>query len=187
MKRSVVRSLILCSMIGALLVLTISLPAQDVFRARLITSGGPIQEKMLSLKITIDSFTTKDEVRQLQKVLNESGTSKFLRAFRKTKKGIINFLGARGMSMRINAAQSILTESGRKILVFTERQSWDSEITVRVSGKYLFIVIELEIDKNWKVTGKFYPGANIQMTREGTIEIESFQPPKMLVGVRKVK
>lgn len=187
MKKRAVRSLFICSIIGACLIFTVSLSAQDEFRARLVTTGGPVQEKVMNVKIVIESYTTADDVRQLQRLLNQSSSSEFLTAFRKLNKGVIRFMGTRGLNLRINAVQSRPTENGMKILIFTERQSWDVNVDINISGKYLFMVVELEMDKNRKWTGKFYKAANIQLSRKGTIEIESFETPMMFMGVRKTK
>ena len=187
MKKHVVRCPFIYSIIGACLVLTASLSAQDEFRAKLITTGGPVQEKVMSVKISIESYTTADDVRLLQQILSKSSSSEFLTAFRKIDKGVIRFMGTRGLNLRINAAQSRPTENGMKILLFTERQTWDVNTDVNISGQYSFMVVELEMDKNRKWTGKFYKAANINLSHKGTIDIESYTSPMMLIGVRKTK
>ncbi|MGB2763016.1 MAG: hypothetical protein WBC02_09640 [Candidatus Aminicenantaceae bacterium] len=187
MKKPVVRTFFFCLMIGIFLALTIPLSAEEEFRARLLTVGGPTQDKMVSIAIIIEDYTTVDEVRQFQQILYKSGTAEFLKAFHKANKGVIRIKSARGLNVYINAAQSRKTENGRKILVFAERQSWDVGTSIRISGKYLYMAVELEIDNNWKVTGKFYKAANIELSAKGTIDIESYETPMMLIGVRKVK
>ena len=187
MKNRVVKGLFFSSIIGSCLILTVSLSAQDEFRARLVTTGGPVQEKVMNVKITIESYTTADDVRQLQRVLSKSSSAEFLTTFREIDKGVIRFMGARGLNLRINAVQSRPTEDGMKILIFTERQSWDVHTDINISGKYFFMVVELEMDHNRKWTGKFYKAANINLSQKGIIEIESYESPMMLIGVRKTK
>ncbi|MEA3421697.1 MAG: hypothetical protein U9Q97_08495 [Acidobacteriota bacterium] len=187
MDRGFVKNPFFCLIIGTCLALTIPLSAKEKFRARLINTGGPIQEKVMTLTISIENYTTADEVRQLQQTLYLGGYSAFLKSFHEMDKGVIRFKSGRGFNMRINAAQSRTTENGIKILVFTERQSWSADIQISLSSRFLFMVIELEIDKNGKIKGKFYPGANIQMSGKGTIDIESFEAPKVFMGVRKLK
>jgi hypothetical protein len=173
--------------IGICLVFTRPLSAEEVFRAKLLTAGGPTQEKMITVKITIDDFTTDVDIKQLQRVLIEDGANEFLKAFRRSKKGSINFIGVTGLNVRINIAQVVPTYDGRKIIVFTERQSWGGTQRNTILRRYFFMVMELNLDIEGKGTGRFYPGASIQFTPNGTIEMDGFLAPEQLLGIRKIK
>ncbi len=189
MNRRIGRSLFFCLSIGigVCLVFTGPLSAEEVFRGKLLTAGGPIQQKMVTVKINIDDFTTADEVRQLRKILIENGSDEFLRAFRKSKKGYINFIGVEGLNIRINAAQVVPTDEGRKIMIFTERQSWGGTERSAIIRQHFFMALELELDTDGIGTGKFYPGATLQLDPKGTIELDGFLPSEQILGIRKVK
>jgi len=187
MDRGFAKSFFICLIMWICLVLTIPLSAKEKFRARLLNASGPIQEKVITLVISIENYTTADEVRQMQQTLYSGGYSAFLKSFHEMNKGVVMFKSNRGFNLRINAAQSRTTENGRKILVFTERQSWSADITKNLSSRFLFMAIELEIDRDGKTKGRFYPGANIQLSGKGTIDLETFEAPRIFMGVRKLK
>jgi len=168
------------------LILAPSLTAKEVFRAKLMTSGGPAQQKLMTVKITIEDYTTADEVRKLQRVLIDSGSDEFMRAFRKSKKGTLNFIGVRGLNVRINTAQSFPNEEGRKIWIFTERQSWGGTDRATILRQHFFMAIELDLDSEGIGTGRFYPGATFRLKSSGIVELDSFLPPEQILGVRKV-
>ena len=177
----------LCIGMGICFVLVGPLSAEEVFRGKLLTSGGPTQEKMMTVKINIDDFTTADESRQFKKILTEDGGDEFFKAFRKSKKGYINFIGVQGLNLTINAAHVVATDKGRKIFIFTERQHWGGTERHGNRRQYLFIVIELDLDIEGKGTGKFYPGASIKLSQEGTILLDEFLPLEQILGIRKIK
>jgi hypothetical protein len=188
MNRPFIKSLWFCLSVGMGLGLMLAPPlsAKEVFRAKLLTAGGPIQEKMVTIKITINEFTTPDDVRRLHSVLLERGSDEFMKAFRKSKKGSLNFIGARGLNVRINAVQVVPTDEGRKILIFTERQNWGGTERTAILRKHFFMALELNLNTEGIGTGRFYPGASIQLSNTGAIILESFLPPEQILGVRKV-
>ena len=179
--------LFLLAMMGFFLFLSSPISAKEEFRAKLLNKAGMLSDRMINLKMTVENYTTAEEIRDLLKVLGDKGTEGFLRAFHDMKKGVVNVKSARGFNMRINAAQSIPIENGTKIQLFMESQSWDSETWIRLEKNYLFMMIELELDNEGKGTGKFYKGANIQLSGQGTIILESYHPPMLLNAVRKTK
>ena len=174
---------------GILLLILFASPlsAVEKFMTRYITLGGPIREKAITINITVDSYTTPEEVKMMQQVLREKGSMAFIDEFRNYNKGVINFKGARGLNMRINAAHSIDTDTGRKIIVFTERQAWDTESEIRLTGNYMYMAIELDLDERGGGKGKFFTGVNIKLDNEGYVVIDTFQSPKLLMGAKQTK
>lgn len=177
----------LCTGIGFLCVLPRSLTAEEVFRGKLMTAGGPIQQKMVTVKIHIKEFSTPDEVRALRKILVENGPDEFMRAFRKSDKGFINFIGVEGLNIRINTVQVFPTYEGRKIRIFTERQSWGGTQRSAVYRQHFFMSIELDLDNEGKGAGTFYPGCSLQMDAKGTVALDGFLPSEQILGIRKIK
>ena len=173
--------------IGVCLLLASPLSAKEVFRGKLMTSGGPTQQKLITVKITIESFSTADEVRALRKVLVDEDSNAFLNAFRKSNHGFINFIGVEGLNIRINAAQVFPTDEGRKIMIFSERQSWGGTQRASVIRHHFFMGIELELDNEGIGTGIFYPGCSFKLSPQGIIELDGFLPSEQILGIRKIK
>ena len=187
MKKYVSWAYLLGSLVLIVLIFASPLSAEEKFRARYITLGGPIREKAITIDITVDSYTTPEEVTQLQKVLREKGSLEFVDAFRAINKGVINFKSARGLNMRINAAHSYETDTGKRIIVFTERQAWDTDSELRITGTYMFMAIELELDERGGGKGKFYSGVNVKLDDDGYVVLDTFQSPKLLMGAKQTK
>ncbi len=87
-----------------------------------------------------------------------------------------------------NATTEQKTENGYKILFATEGRSLEMRTSKRVSGGYLFLVVELNLNNKYEGEGKVYENAKIQFTPAGSFVMESYvTPPKMLVAVQPVK
>lgn len=187
MKRFVVKSFFFLSILWACLLSSIPLSAQEEFRARLLNLAGLFSDRMITIKIKIEDYTTIEEVRELQKIHAERGSMEFMNALKKCNKGVINFLSSRGLNLRIIAATVQPTDSGRKILLVMERRSWDTETTIRIDSHYLYMVMELDVDTEGRGTGKLYKGANIRMGGERLIELIDSHTPMPLHNVRQTK
>lgn len=187
MERHTIKNFSAWAVVAVCLSLSTVLWAKEEFQARLLGSG-PGSQKPIKLIISVESYTSAEEVFQLMEILNKRSYKQFRAAFRGMKKGIIRPTGGRGMKMTLNAAQSIQTDKGRRILLFAESQSWNLGSKLRYDSRFPFLIIELNIDNKGKGKGKLYILADIRLTSQGTMEIASYDsPPKLLfgVGVRK--
>ncbi|MGB7297037.1 MAG: hypothetical protein WBC70_15740 [Candidatus Aminicenantales bacterium] len=174
--------------LAALLSAQAAAPEKEEYQARLLTGGMQYTESVKKIKISIDSYSTTEEVFNLIKIQTEQGYEPFMSAFRALNKGIFFPLGGRGTQIIIHGAHSIPTEKGRQILLFAQRQSWDLEMSQRIDHRFPFMVIELTIDSKGKGTGKFYEQASIRLTAERTFEMDGYNsPPKQLWDVRPTK
>lgn len=159
---------------------------KEEFQARLLTGGMQYTESVRKIKITIDSYSTPDEVFNLIKIQAEQGFEPFMSAFRALNKGIFFPVGGRGIKTIIHGAHSTPTEKGRQIMLFAQRGTWDVDMSQRVDHRFPFMVIELNIDGKGRGTGKFYEQASIRLTPQRTFEMEGYNsPPKQLWDVRK--
>ena len=104
------------------------LGATDIFRAQMLTGKAPVEPPLIKIQIEVTSWTTPEEVRELQRTLNEAGVDAFMAAFSRADKGVVRFMYARGFNLTIHAAFTVPTEKGKKILLFFNRQQWDSEL-----------------------------------------------------------
>jgi hypothetical protein len=160
--------------------------AAEKFVGRILTGGTANIAPVLNCKITIDMYTSPEEIVALVKTLNESGYEPFMKAFRETNKGNFQVTGGRGLNVTIHATNSATTDKGRRVQLFTERQSWDVDIHQRMSGGFLFMVIELDLDAQGRGTGRIYPAAQIQFNSEGKIEMKSYDSaPKVIFGLKR--
>jgi hypothetical protein len=160
----------------------------ETFQARLLTGGLQYTESVRKIKISIDSYTTPEEVQKLIEVQSQQGYEPFMDAFRALNKGIFFPIGGRGVKIIIHAAHSMPTENGRKILLFAQRGTWDVEMNLRTDSRFPFMVIELNVNSKGKGEGKLYEQTGIKLTAERTLEMDGYNsPPKQLWDVRLSK
>jgi hypothetical protein len=177
-----------CIILAILLIGTSSLWAQVELRGRLMLGSGGSMASPVNIRVKIDSYTTVDEVLQLAQALKSGGDNGLFTAFRKMKKGSLRFIGGAGLNIGLNAAYEKPTDNGFKYVLFGKSQSVEPGSTLQVYSENLFLVIELEVDKNYKGEGKVYEAASIRFTEQGTIEMQaSTTPSKDIVDVKPVK
>lgn len=169
---------------AALPALIAPLGATDIFRARMLT-GDPLLPNF-DVQIEVESWTTPEEIRQLQDVLSQSGVNPFLAAFSAMKKGVVRFANRR-WNLTIHAAQVLPTEKGKKVMIFLNRQDWDPG-GIQEARRYFFMAIELKLNEKGRGEGRFYEDAQIRMdSMLGKIEMEtSPSAAKILFQVREV-
>lgn len=163
------------------------LAAQEVFNARMLTGKAPVEPALVTVKIEIDSWTTPEEIRQLQDTLVQSGVNPFLSAFSAMEKGVVRFLYARGWNMPVHMAQMLPADKGKtKVLLVLNRQSWDPG-SYQKPGRNYFMVLELTLNEKGKGEGRLYEDAKIQLdTMLGKIVLEGYESaPKILPQVQR--
>ncbi len=167
--------------------LVATLGATDVFKARMLTGKAPVQPPMVNVQMEVESWTTPEEIRQLQDVLKQAGIDAFLAAFKQMNKGTVRFMSSRGWNLPIHAAVTIPTEKGKKVLLFFNRQTWDPGSQI-IRGRYFFMVIELKLNAKGRGEGRFYEDAQIKLdSMLGKIEIENYESaPKIFPQVQEV-
>jgi hypothetical protein len=172
---------------AALTALVSPLAATDIFKARMFTGKAPIQPAMINVQIEVESWTTPEEIRQLQDVMNQAGIDAFLAAFKQMNKGTVRFMSSRGWNLPIHAALTVPTEKGKKVLLFFNRQTWDPGSQI-IHGRHSFMVIELKLNEKGKGEGRFYEDAQIKLdSMLGRIEMETYESaPKIFPQVQEV-
>lgn len=147
------------------------------FRARLL-EPSPGTFRAMKLVISIESYTSAEEVSQLIETYEEKGYKQFRRAFHRLKAGYVRPIGGHGVRIILHAAQSKQTDLERRILVATEGYSWKQmDPNHRNDSRFPFMFIELIFDAEGKATGRVYPHADMRLTDEGVMEIASFFTP----------
>lgn len=161
---------------------------KEVFQARMFTgSGGATSERVLTVRFEVESFTTRDEAFLLAQTLQQSGYNAFIDLFRRSRKGVIRFMGSRGLNIPLKVANDIATDSGRKIQLFGEAQGWNVDARKSYDGQFLFLVVELEINAKGKGSGRICEAARIGFTPEGDFKMETYlTTPVVLSAVKKL-
>jgi hypothetical protein len=188
MKKRILVGFLAVIFLTGFLSLNAAVPDTEEFQARLLTGGMQYSESVKKIRITIDDYTTPEEVFNLIRIQSEQGYEPFMNAFRTMNKGVFFPVGARGTQIIIHGAHSIPTEKGRQILLFAQRQAWDTDTSQRIDHRFPFMMIELNVDSKGKGTGKIYEQASIRMTPERTFEMDGYNaPPKQLWDVKLLK
>lgn len=170
------------------------------FRGRMLTGVGTGLPSVMNVKILLDSYTTQNEAAQFQDFLDKNDSKGFFNAFGLVKKGSLQFLGETGLNIGFHAAFETPTDKGMKIILVGESRSlpagfspsadaWKATVPGKVrSGLFLFLVAELDLDKNFKGEGKVYEEAKITFTPGGGIKLDSYvKTPKTIVNIEKTK
>lgn len=184
-KRTIQRSIVAIGLAAGVL-LGLSLWAKVSFRARMYSSiaGAP----PVNIKIDIEEYSPSDEVQKLSDALNKGDESGFYRILRGLNKGSIQFIGGLGMNIKLNVVQEQSTDKGIKIMLLTESRSVEPGSTRMKNIPWRFLVVILDLDKNFNGEGLIYEDAAVDFLQQGIINLESsFSAPKSLVNVRLVK
>jgi hypothetical protein len=184
MNKKIHKNIFIYALCLLLLGWTSSLWGQVEFKGRLITGVGPVS----NVRIKIESFSTPDEIRRLQQALASGGADGFFAAFRQLNKASLRFFGGPGLNIGLHAAYEIPTDNGYKIFLYGKSQSVEPGSSQMGRQGFFFLVVVLDLDKNYKGEGKVYEIAKIRFTDLGTMEMESsISAPKMLVSISPVK
>ncbi len=159
--------------------------AQVDFRARLFT--GAAGDPPINARISIESYSSSDELLLLNRHLDMNDIDGFRAAFKQMKKGTLNFPQSSGLFIQLHAAVEHPTEKGVRIFLVTDAQSAIPGSHKLRSWEFRFLVIVLNLDKNFNGDGKIYEDAKLNFTEQDIEMVSSSSVPKMLTNVRLVK
>lgn len=158
---------------------------RETYTATAMVTSGAAGGSMVSLTITIDSFTSDEEVVQLAQILKDKGPDALAKALDKTERGRIAPVGRVGND--VNVARTFQTEKGRLIRLLMNRPMGFLEL--RRSGRsrdYEFSVIELLVDEKGNGSGSMLAAAKIQFNKDNQLEVENYgMDPVRLSNVRR--
>jgi hypothetical protein len=186
MKRFAVRS----AAVGLLAVILVSAhPAYGAvvsFRARLYSSVAGATP--FNVKIDLTEFTAAEESLKLVGYMAKGDEPGFYTMLRGLNKGSLQFIGGLGLNIKFNVAQEYETEKGIRIVLMTEGRSVEPGTTKLLNVPWRFLLIFLDLDKNYNGSGRIYEDAAIGATPNGNITLaSSYSISKELVNVRLVK
>ena len=147
--------------------------------------GGRLGGATRPFKLIVDSFTTPDQVRQLNDALQTGGQDAMLDVLSKMKAGRIEV--GNGVGVTANAIISTpQAEGGTKVTVLYERTVGLYELRHGTrSEDYRLGEAEIYLDARGKAEGTFIPAAQVKATKDGSWEVEDFgEFPARIVGIR---
>lgn len=184
------RYAVLIAVFGLLaVILTSAQPAFGAvvsFRARLYSSivGAP----PYNVKIDLLEFSPAEESLKLVSFMAKGDEPGFYAMLRGLNKGNMQFIGGLGLNIKFNVAQEYETEKGIRIVLVTEGRGVEPGTYKMLNIPWRFLVVFLDLDKNYNGTGKIYEDAAIGATPSGNITLaSSYSISKELVNVRLVK
>jgi hypothetical protein len=159
-----------------------------VFRARFFTGGGGTMDRVLTTKIEITAYSTKEAIYMLADAYNTKGESGFRQTFRSFKKGKIQVIGASGLNIEFHAAKEIAKENGYEIELIAENTAFQPGGGQKSYMGLMFMVVILDLDLKGNGEGRVYEDTGIEFTSDGELKMGEFRrAPKMLTAVTKQK
>jgi hypothetical protein len=159
---------------------TAFLEARVVLAGRIYRSDGTGLE---NIRFVIDSYSTPDEILALKRFMASGDVEGFYKALRAMDKGQMQLPGISGLNAHFNVAIEQPTEKGSRILLITESRNVKAGQNI-----FLFLVAELNLDKDLKGDGRVHYVARIKFPSEGGIDLDSYVTvPNEITNLHPVK
>jgi len=156
------------------------------FRGRLFSSVAG--ELPYNVKIDIKEFTLLEEAQRIVQLMAKGDEDGFYKLIRSLDKGNMQFIGGLGLNIKFNIAQEYETEKGYRIILVTEGRSVEPGASKYQNVPWRFLIVILDLDKNYSGAGRVYEDAAIGATPAGNITLaSSYSLSKELVNIRLVK
>jgi hypothetical protein len=159
--------------------------SQERFSAFAVDLGGAYGAATSVVQITVDRWSTPEELRTLESVLAENGPEALLASLQKAKPvGRIHTAGSLGWDLRF-AYQYPLPTGGRRIVIGTDRPLSFYEAANRPrSVDYPITILELSVDDQGRGRGQMVVASRVTGLGE-SIELENYNAtPVQLLQVR---
>jgi hypothetical protein len=183
----------ICLFIATVVALTVS-PASsgqslpEHFSAFAVTIGGPRTPAGAGqVDITIERWSSEDEVSRLLDVLKQDGSAALLDALQDVKPvGTIRSPGSLGYDLRF-AQHEDLGDGSRRIILATDRpMSFYETVNRPPSSDYPFTFVELRVNAEGRGEGKLALASDIAATPSGRVTIYNYDTTIQLNEVRRV-
>ena len=162
-----------------------SAAAQQTIQGQVIGIGGRRAGLNRPFSLTVNNYTSADDVQQLNQALRSGGQEELMRVLSRLNAGRI----AVGNNVGVTANAVIATpaaEGGTKLTVLYERnvQMFELRYGTR-SADYRFGYAEIYLDARGRGQGTFIPAAKVKLEGENNWVVEDFgEFPARLMGLR---
>lgn len=179
------RTVILLGVLCLIAASAVEAAAQQYVQGQVIGIGGRRAGLNRPFSLTINTYTSPDDVQQLNQALRSGGQDELLRVLSKLKAGRV----ALGNNVGVTANAVIATqtaEGGTKLTVLYERNVAIFELRYGArSADYRFGYAEIYLDARGRGEGTFIPSAKVKLEGDNNWVVEDFgEFPARLMGLR---
>ena len=159
--------------------------SKQYVQGQVIGIGGRRAGLNRPFSLTINTYTSPDDVQQLNRALRSGGQDELLRVLSKLNAGRVSI----GNNVGVTANAVIATptaEGGTKLTVLYERNVAIFELRYGArSADYRFGYAEIYLDARGRGQGTFIPSAKVKLEGENNWVVEDFgEFPARLMGLR---
>src|SRR5215212_11361199 len=175
-------------MLGALCLIAASAleaSAQQYVQGQVIGIGGRRAGLNRPFSLTVNNYTSADDVQQLNQALRSGGQDELMRVLSKLNAGRVSV--GNNVGVKANAVIATPTaEGGTKLIVLYERNVAIFELRYGArSADYRFGYAEIYLDARGRGQGTFIPAAKVKLEGENNWVVEDFgEFPARLMGLR---
>lgn len=159
--------------------------SKQYVQGQVIGIGGRRAGLNRSFSLTVNQYTSPDDVEQLNRALRSGGQDELLRVLSKLNAGRVSI----GNNVGVTANAVIATpsaEGGTKLTVLYERNVAIFELRYGTrSADYRFGFAEIYLDARGRGEGTFIPSAKVRLEADTNWVVEDFgEFPARLMGLR---
>jgi hypothetical protein len=159
--------------------------SKQYVQGQVIGIGGRRAGLNRPFSLTVNTYTSPDDVQQLNRALRSGGQDELLRVLSKLNAGRVSI----GNNVGVTANAVIATptaEGGTKLTVLYERNVAIFELRYGArSADYRFGYAEIYLDARGRGQGTFIPSAKVKLEGENNWVVEDFgEFPARLMGLR---
>jgi Peptidase family M28 len=150
-----------------------------VYLGRLFDTAGVFATSPIDVSVTIDHFTTTEELNRYEQIVRKGGQQALADALEKeSSKGDYRF----GLDLASGAQVAALHNSGKTYIFLV---AVHLKVTAATPSEYRFTVIKLNLDGKGGGDGLFYNSAKLRFNKKHELEVEdSFSLPDDIRDVR---
>jgi hypothetical protein len=159
--------------------------SKQYVQGQVVGIGGRRAGLNRSFSLTINSYTSPDDVQRLNEALRSGGQDELMRVLSKLNVGRVSI--GNNVGVRANAVIATPTaEGGTKLTVLYERNVAIFEMRYGArSADYRFGYAEIYLDARGRGQGTFIPAAKVKLEGDNNWVVEDFgEFPARLLGLR---
>ncbi len=150
-----------------------------IYLGRLFDTAGVFATSPIDMSVTIDRFTTTEELNRYEQIVHKGGQQALADALEKeNSRGSYRF----GLDLASGAQVAVLHNSGKTYIFLV---AVHLKVTAATPSEYRFTVIKLNLDGKDSGDGLFYNSAKLRFNKKHELEVEdSFSLPDDIRDVR---